>query len=73
MKVKTVPIGVARTNLCDLVDQVKKGVRIVITTHGRPAALLGPVPSSAVPWRVETPDDPKRYGDLQSPVLEPWK
>jgi prevent-host-death family protein len=73
MSTKSVPIGIARTNLCELVNQAKKGVSIVITTHGRPAALLVPVPATTAPWRVETPDDPKRYGDLQSPVLEPWK
>ena len=26
-----------------------------------------------LPWRVEKPDDPARYGDLQKPVLEPWR
>jgi len=73
MSIKSVPIGVARTNLCALVNQTKKGVSIVITSHGRPAALLVPVPTFGAPWRIETPDDPKRYGDLQNPVLEPWQ
>ena len=73
MKAKTIPIGEARTNLCQLVEEVKKGACVVITTHGRPAALLGPLPVAKVPWRVETPDDPSRYGDLQRPVMEPWK
>ncbi len=73
MKTISVPIGQARTELCDLVDRVKHGVRVVITTHGRPAAVLGPVPAPSAPWRSEKPDDPARYGDLQSPVMEPWK
>ena len=72
MKSTSVPIGQARTNLCDLVEQAKSGVRVTITTHGRPAAVLGPVPVPAVPWRVKKPDDPARYGDLQKPILEPW-
>ena len=72
MKSISVPIGKARTNLCDLVEQAKAGVQVTITTHGRPAAILGPVPAPSAPWRVAKPDDPKRYGDLQKPVMEPW-
>ncbi len=73
MKAISVPIGEARSNLCDLVEQVKNGAQITITTHGRPAALLMPVPATASPWRAEKPDDPARYGDLQTPVMEPWE
>jgi prevent-host-death family protein len=72
MKSISVPIGKARTNLCDLVEQAKSGTRVTITTHGRPAAVLAPVSALATPWRVKKPDDPARYGDLQKPVLEPW-
>lgn len=68
----SVPIGKARTNLCDLVEQAKAGLPVTITIHGRPAAVLGPVPAPPAPWRVEKADDPGRYGDLQKPVLEPW-
>ena len=72
MKSISVPIGEARTKLCDLVEQAKAGVHVTITTHGRPVAVLGPVPAPAAPWRVEKADDPARYGDLQKPVMEPW-
>ena len=72
MKSISVPIGQARTNHCDLVEQAKSGVQVTITTHGRPVAMLGPVPVPPAPWRVEKPDDLARYGDLQKPVLEPW-
>jgi prevent-host-death family protein len=34
----------ARTHFSELLDQVALGKRIVITRHGRPAALLGPPP-----------------------------
>lgn len=72
MKTISVPIGEARTNLCDLVEQAKAGVHVTITTHGRPVAVLGPVPAPAAPWRAQKPDDPASYGDLQKPVMEPW-
>jgi len=34
----------ARTHFSELLDQVALGKRIVITRHGRPAALLSPPP-----------------------------
>jgi prevent-host-death family protein len=67
-----VPISTARTNLCALVKKVQSGVRVTLTSHGRPAADLVPVQAPAAPWRIECPDDARRYGDLQSPVMEPW-
>jgi prevent-host-death family protein len=35
----------ARTHLSDLLDQVGRGKRILITRHGKPAALLLPPPA----------------------------
>ena len=49
------------------------GVRVTLTSHGRPCAMLVPPEKNTKPWRVETPDDPKSYGDLQSPVMDDWK
>jgi predicted CopG family antitoxin len=40
---------------------------------GKPKAVLSAYRDQGPPWRVEKTDDPKRYGDLQSPVLEEWK
>jgi prevent-host-death family protein len=37
----------ARTHFSELLDQVARGKRILITRHGRPAALLTPPPSEA--------------------------
>jgi len=68
----SVPISEARAGLCTLIKQVQSGVRVTLTSHGRPAAQLVSVEAPPTPWRVEQPDDPKRYGDLQSPVMEPW-
>lgn len=73
MKTIEVPIGEARTDLCALIKRVEDGeTRICLTSHGQPKALIIPFPSQETPWRVATPDDPKHYGDLQSPVMEEW-
>ncbi len=73
MKTISVPIGEARTNLCGLVEQVKaSGLRVLLTSYGQPKAQLLPCSENSVPWRTETPDDPKRYGDLSAPVMEDW-
>jgi prevent-host-death family protein len=72
MKHLTLPIGKARSELCALVKKVQSGARITLTSHGRPAAMLVPPEPSKKPWRVAVPDDPKNYGDLQSPVMDDW-
>jgi prevent-host-death family protein len=72
MRTLTVPISEARTGLCALSKQVQARAQVTLTSHGRPAAQLVPVEGPATPRRTETTDDPKRYGDLQLPVMEPW-
>lgn len=37
----------ARTHFSELLDQVAQGKRILITRHGRPAAMLTPPPDEA--------------------------
>ncbi|HJT34874.1 MAG TPA: type II toxin-antitoxin system prevent-host-death family antitoxin [Pirellulales bacterium] len=37
----------ARTHFSELLDQVARGKRILITRRGRPAALLSPPPAEA--------------------------
>jgi prevent-host-death family protein len=75
MPVKTiaVPIGEGRTDLCQLIKKVEAGAQIIFTAHGKPKAVLSAYREQGPPWRAEKPDDPKRYGDLQSPVMEDWK
>jgi hypothetical protein len=34
--------------------------------------MLVPPEKSKKPWRVAVPDNPKAYGDLQSPVMVDW-
>ena len=74
MKTIHVPIGEARSDLCSLVKQVQSGgVRVCLTSHGQPKALIVACATQLPPWRADRPDDPARYGDLQAPVLEDWE
>lgn len=73
MKSITVPIGEAEDRLRELVEEVKHGAQVTITRNGHPEAILRPAPTHSAPWRVDKPDDPARYGNLQSPVMEDWK
>ena len=43
----TVSIGAAKPNLCDLVEQARRGQTHIITVHNEPCAQLGPVESPA--------------------------
>jgi len=72
MKTISVPIGEARSELCALIKKVEAGTKIVLTSYGEPKAMIVPFPSKARPWRAEKPDDASRYGDLETPVMEPW-
>jgi len=73
MKNISMPIGRARSNLCDVVKKVQSGVRVTLTSHGRPAAMIVPLETIGKPWRVAKPTDPSRFGDLQSPVMDDWQ
>ena len=73
MNTITLPVGVGRTDLCKLLEKVEAGTRVILTSHGHPKAVISQYKKAGTPWRVETPDDPKRYGDLQTPIMEDWK
>jgi prevent-host-death family protein len=70
MSTISVPIGEGRTDLCQLVKKAESGVQVILTSHGKPKAVLSAYRQSGPPWRAEIPDDPRRYGDLQAPVME---
>ena len=74
MKTISVAVGQARTEFCRLIEKVNSGkIRVLVTDHGQPKAQILPFSDRTAPWRVAEPDDPARYGDLQSPVMENWK
>lgn len=43
----TVSIGKAKPQLCDLVEQARKGQTHIITVHDKPVAQIGPVQDPA--------------------------
>jgi len=69
----TVPIGKGRAQLCELIEKVKAGTQVILTNHGKPEVVISPWRPAGKRWRVEKPDDPSRYGDLQSPVMDDWQ
>jgi prevent-host-death family protein len=73
MKTISVSIGEGRTDLCRLIKKVEAGARVILTAHGKPKAVLSAYHEQGKPWRAEKADDPKHYGDLQSPIMEDWK
>lgn len=44
MPLTSISYSEARTHFSELLDQVARGKRILITRHGRPSALLTPPP-----------------------------
>lgn len=73
MSAITVSIAEGRANLSGLIKRVKEsGESVILTNHGTPEAVLSAYRPAGKRWRVESPDDPQRYGDLQTPVLEEW-
>lgn len=46
----TIGVREARQNLSTYLDRVKAGESLTITEHGRPVALLGPIPPDDDPW-----------------------
>jgi prevent-host-death family protein len=44
---RSIGLSEARTHLSELLDQVARGKKILITRRGKPAALLGPPPTEA--------------------------
>ena len=74
MKMISMPIGRARSELCELVKKVQRGgISVTLTSHGRPAAMIVPPEKNKKPHRVAVPTNPELFGDLQSPVMDDWQ
>ena len=64
------PIGKFRTDCCRVLDNLKPGEQVVVTSNGQPKAVISAYRKKGPPLRRPQPVDPKLYGDIQSPVLE---
>ena len=65
----TISFYEARTHLSELLDQVSKGKKILITRRGKPAALLSPPPSKAEKSVKRVIDEFKDYSKQQGRSL----
>jgi prevent-host-death family protein len=59
----------ARTHFSELLDQVAKGKKILITRRGKPAALLSPPPAEAAKDVRQVVKDMLEYRDRQKRTL----
>ena len=61
----------ARTHLSQLLDQVARGKKVLITRHGKPAAVLGPPPPEAKTDVREVIRQMKEFRRREGPTLGP--
>jgi prevent-host-death family protein len=59
----------ARTHLSELLDQVAKGKKVLITRRGKPAALLSPPPAASVKDVRQVIEEFKAYSKRQRRTL----
>jgi prevent-host-death family protein len=59
----------ARTHLSELLDQVAKGKKVLITRRGKPAALLVPPPPEADRDVSEVVREMLEFRDREGPTL----
>jgi prevent-host-death family protein len=61
----------ARTHLSDLLDQVARGKKVLITRRGKPAALLSPPPAEAEKDVRQVIRQMKEFRRREAPTLGP--
>ncbi len=59
----------ARTHLSELLDDVAKGKKVLITRRGKPAALLGPPPKEGQPDVRQVVREMLAFQDREGPTL----
>jgi prevent-host-death family protein len=59
----------ARTHFSELLDQVAKGKKVLITRRGKPAALLTPPPAEAKKDVGEVVKEMLAFRDREGPTL----
>jgi prevent-host-death family protein len=59
----------ARTHLSELLDQVARGKKVLITRRGKPAALLSPPPTEAAKDVKKVIEEFKAYSKRQGRTL----
>ena len=59
----------ARTHLSELLDQVARGKKVLITRRGKPAALLSPPPAEAAPDVEQVVREMQQWQEQEGPTL----
>ena len=72
---KSVAISELRANLLLWLEEVKKGKSILVTSHGKPIARLGPPEDEreAAKARLKALRKTARIGDILSPLGDKWE
>ncbi len=65
----TISFYEARTHFSELLDQVAKGKRVLITRRGKPAALLSPPPTETKKDVAEVVREMLAFRDREGPTL----
>jgi len=72
---ETISVSELRANLTNVIDEVKNGKTILITSHGKPVAQI--IPSSdrrkEVIAKLKALRKTAKIGDMVSPVGEQWE
>jgi antitoxin (DNA-binding transcriptional repressor) of toxin-antitoxin stability system len=61
----------ARTHFSKLLDQVAQGKQVLITRHGKPAALLSPPPRETNPDVQQVIQEMQEWQEQEGPTLGP--
>ncbi len=72
---KTISMGDLRADLLDIINEVKKGKSILVTSHGKPVAQLNP-PSDRRKEAIAKLKAMRKtaiIGDVVSPTGEVWE
>lgn len=59
----------ARTHLSELLDKVAKGKKVLITRHGKPAAVIGPPPKGEQKDVRQVVNEMLAFRDREGPNL----
>jgi len=72
---KTISITDLRINLTTLIDRVKKGKSIIITSRGNPVAQLNPIVDrrKEAIAKLKTLRKTAIIGDIVSPIDDTWE
>jgi len=72
---ETISVSELRANLMNVIDEVKKGKSILVTSHGKPVAQIVPPTDrrKEAKAKLKALRKTAKIGNLVSPVGEQWE